>query len=58
MQRRQFITAAGMSTVAAAAMAGSHAAAGDYRGWKQPALTHKYRLLERPPHRTFKGGRE
>ncbi len=28
------------------------------QGWKQPPLTHKYRLLERPPHRTFKGGRE
>src|SRR4051812_1694790 len=27
-------------------------------GWKQPPLTHKYRLLERPPHRVFKGGRE
>ena len=28
------------------------------QGWKPPALTHKYRLLERPPHRVFKGGRE
>lgn len=28
------------------------------QGWKTPALTHKYRLLQRPPHREFKGGRE
>src|SRR4051812_12901633 len=28
------------------------------QGWKPPALTHKYQLLERPPHRVFKGGRE
>ncbi len=28
------------------------------QGWKTPALTHKYELLKRPPHRTFKGGRE
>jgi oxalate decarboxylase len=28
------------------------------QGWKQPPLTHKYQLLERPPHRVFKGGRE
>jgi hypothetical protein len=31
---------------------------GRLQGWKQPPLTHKYWLLERPPHRTFKGGRE
>jgi oxalate decarboxylase len=28
------------------------------QGWKLPPLTHKYRLLAQPPHRTFKGGRE
>ncbi|WP_165252612.1 cupin domain-containing protein [Paludisphaera soli] len=28
------------------------------QGWKPPALTHRYELLKRPPHRTFKGGRE
>lgn len=28
------------------------------QGWKAPALTHKYELLKRPPHRVFKGGRE
>jgi oxalate decarboxylase len=28
------------------------------QGWKTPALTHKYELLKRPPHRTFLGGRE
>ncbi len=28
------------------------------QGWKVPALTHKYELLKRPPHRVFKGGRE
>lgn len=28
------------------------------QGWKAPALTHKYELLKRPPHRTFQGGRE
>ena len=28
------------------------------QGWKQPALTHKYELLKRPPHGVFKGGRE
>ena len=28
------------------------------QGWKPPALTHKYALLSRPPHRVFKGGRE
>lgn len=28
------------------------------QGWKKPALTHKYELLTRPPHRTFDGGRE
>jgi oxalate decarboxylase len=28
------------------------------QGWKTPTLTHKYRLLARPPHRTFQGGRE
>ncbi|QEH38888.1 Oxalate decarboxylase OxdD [Aquisphaera giovannonii] len=28
------------------------------QGWKAPALTHRYELLKRPPHRTFKGGRE
>jgi len=28
------------------------------QGWKPPPLTHKYRLLEQPPNRTFKGGRE
>jgi oxalate decarboxylase len=28
------------------------------QGWKPPALTHKYELLKRPPHRTFEGGRE
>src|SRR4029450_5085055 len=27
-------------------------------GWKLPPLTHKYKLLARPPHRTVKGGRE
>ncbi len=28
------------------------------QGWKPPLETHKYRLLARPPHREFKGGRE
>ncbi|WP_165228370.1 cupin domain-containing protein [Aquisphaera insulae] len=28
------------------------------QGWKPPALSHRYELLKRPPHRTFKGGRE
>lgn len=28
------------------------------QGWKRPALTHKFELLEQPPHREFKGGRE
>ena len=28
------------------------------QGWKLPPLTHKYQLLEQPPHRTYKGGRE
>lgn len=28
------------------------------QGWRPPALTHKYELLKRPPHRTFRGGRE
>ncbi|WP_337175030.1 cupin domain-containing protein [Paludisphaera sp.] len=28
------------------------------QGWKTPALTHRYELLKRPPHRTFQGGRE
>ena len=28
------------------------------QGFKAPALTHKYELLKRPPHRTFRGGRE
>jgi oxalate decarboxylase len=28
------------------------------QGWKLPPLTHKHRLLDQPPHRTFKGGRE
>jgi oxalate decarboxylase len=28
------------------------------QGWKPPALTHKYELLKRPPHHTFRGGRE
>jgi oxalate decarboxylase len=27
-------------------------------GFDPPALTHKYELLEQPPHRVFKGGRE
>jgi oxalate decarboxylase len=33
-------------------------AAPPLQGWKRPPLTHKYRLLARPPHRVFKGGRE
>ncbi|ODU00544.1 MAG: oxalate decarboxylase [Planctomycetes bacterium SCN 63-9] len=33
-------------------------AAAPLQGWKAPALTHKYELLKRPPHRTFAGGRE
>ncbi|MFO0887782.1 MAG: cupin domain-containing protein [Isosphaeraceae bacterium] len=33
-------------------------AAKPLQGWKAPALTHKYQLLRRPPHRVFKGGRE
>lgn len=28
------------------------------QGWKLPAQTHKYRLLARPPHRIYRGGRE
>jgi oxalate decarboxylase len=28
------------------------------QGWKRPALTHRYQLLARPPHRVFRGGRE
>jgi oxalate decarboxylase len=28
------------------------------QGRKLPALTHKYQLLEQPPHKVFKGGRE
>jgi oxalate decarboxylase len=28
------------------------------QGWLPPPLTHKYQLLQRPPHRAFKGGRE
>ncbi len=28
------------------------------QGQVPPALTHKYRFLDRPPHRTFDGGRE
>ena len=28
------------------------------QGWKLPALTHKYELLEQAPHAQFKGGRE
>src|SRR5260221_5011126 len=28
------------------------------QGWKRPAQTHKFELLEQPPHREFKGGRE
>lgn len=28
------------------------------QGRKLPALTHKYELLEQPPHKIFKGGRE
>jgi oxalate decarboxylase len=28
------------------------------QGFNPPALTHKYELLEQPPHRVFKGGRE
>ena len=28
------------------------------QGWKLPPLTHKYQLLEQPPDRTYKGGRE
>ncbi len=28
------------------------------QGWKLPPLTHKYQLLEQPPHRTYEGGRE
>ncbi len=27
-------------------------------GWRPPALTHKYELLKRPPHRVYKGGKE
>jgi oxalate decarboxylase len=28
------------------------------QGWKPPALTHKYELIEQPPRRTNEGGRE
>lgn len=28
------------------------------QGWKPPALTHKYRLLEQPAHAVYQGGRE
>jgi oxalate decarboxylase len=28
------------------------------RGWKLPALTHRYQVLAQRPHRVFKGGRE
>ncbi len=28
------------------------------QGVKEPPLTHKFELLSKPPHRTFKGGRE
>jgi oxalate decarboxylase len=28
------------------------------QGWKPPRETHKYRLLNQPPHRVYKGGRE
>ena len=28
------------------------------QGWNTPALSHKFKLLERPPHKVFKGGRE
>jgi oxalate decarboxylase len=28
------------------------------QGWKLPAETHKYELLEQPPHKVYKGGRE
>jgi len=28
------------------------------QGWKLPPLTHKYQLLEQPPHQTYEGGRE
>ena len=27
------------------------------QGWKRPALTHKFELLEQAPHAEFKGGR-
>jgi oxalate decarboxylase len=27
-------------------------------GWKLPAETHKFELLEQPPHKVYKGGRE
>jgi oxalate decarboxylase len=27
-------------------------------GWKLPAETHKFELLEQPPHKIYKGGRE
>jgi oxalate decarboxylase len=33
-------------------------AAAPLQGPKPPPLTHRYRLLSRPPHRVFKGGRE
>ena len=28
------------------------------QGFKPPALTHKYEMMEQPPHGVFKGGRE
>jgi oxalate decarboxylase len=28
------------------------------QGWRLPLETHKYRLLEQPPHATYRGGRE
>src|SRR5262245_16871615 len=28
------------------------------QGWMQPPQTHKFELLEQPPHKVFKGGRE
>jgi oxalate decarboxylase len=28
------------------------------QGWRPSPLTHKFQLLARPPHRTYKGGRE
>ncbi|VTR93799.1 oxalate decarboxylase : Bicupin, oxalate decarboxylase family OS=Singulisphaera acidiphila (strain ATCC BAA-1392 / DSM 18658 / VKM B-2454 / MOB10) GN=Sinac_7471 PE=4 SV=1: Cupin_2: Cupin_1 [Gemmata massiliana] len=33
-------------------------AAAPLQGRKLPPLTHKYELLEQPPHKVFKGGRE